>query len=71
MLPHKVHLYSTSGNSQFCNFGATFIVHHAARRLVRASFTFRGETARAGVAPWKGRDALDGVVLMDMGLAST
>jgi aminobenzoyl-glutamate utilization protein B len=37
--------------------------------LVSASFTFRGEAAHAGVAPWKGRDALDGVVLMDMGLA--
>jgi aminobenzoyl-glutamate utilization protein B len=37
--------------------------------LVSASFTFRGETAHAGVAPWKGRDALDAVVLMDMGLA--
>src|SRR5260370_17352674 len=37
--------------------------------LVSASFTFHGETAHAGVAPWKGRDALDGVVLMDMGLA--
>ena len=28
---------------------------------------FHGETAHAGVAPWKGRDALDGVVLMDAG----
>jgi aminobenzoyl-glutamate utilization protein B len=37
--------------------------------LVSATFTFHGETAHAGVAPWKGRDALDGVVLMDMGLA--
>jgi len=37
--------------------------------LVSASFTFHGETAHAGVAPWKGRDALDGVILMDMGLA--
>ncbi len=37
--------------------------------LVSASFTFHGETAHAGVVPWKGRDALDGVVLMDMGLA--
>jgi aminobenzoyl-glutamate utilization protein B len=37
--------------------------------LISATFTFRGETAHAGVAPWKGRDALDGVVLMDMGLA--
>jgi aminobenzoyl-glutamate utilization protein B len=37
--------------------------------LVSASFTFHGETAHAGVVPWKGRDALDGVVLMDIGLA--
>jgi aminobenzoyl-glutamate utilization protein B len=37
--------------------------------VVSATFTFHGETAHAGVAPWKGRDALDGVVLMDMGLA--
>ena len=37
--------------------------------LISAIFTFHGETAHAGVAPWKGRDALDSVVLMDMGLA--
>lgn len=37
--------------------------------LISATFTFHGETAHAGVAPWKGRDALDGVVLFDMGLA--
>jgi aminobenzoyl-glutamate utilization protein B len=37
--------------------------------LVSATFTFHGETAHAGTSPWKGRDALDGVVLMDMGLA--
>jgi aminobenzoyl-glutamate utilization protein B len=37
--------------------------------LVSAGFTFHGETAHAGVAPWQGRDALDGVVLMDVGLA--
>jgi aminobenzoyl-glutamate utilization protein B len=37
--------------------------------LLSATFTFHGETAHAGVAPWRGRDALDGVVLMDMGLA--
>src|SRR5260370_38082371 len=40
---------------------------HAA--LVAASFTFHGGTPQAGVARWKGRDALDGAVLMDMGLA--
>jgi aminobenzoyl-glutamate utilization protein B len=37
--------------------------------LISSTFTFHGETAHAGVAPWKGRDALDAVVLMDMGLA--
>jgi aminobenzoyl-glutamate utilization protein B len=37
--------------------------------LISAVFTFHGETAHAGVAPWKGRDALDSVVLMDTGLA--
>lgn len=37
--------------------------------LISATFTFHGETAHAGVAPWKGRDALDAVVLMDAGLA--
>lgn len=37
--------------------------------LVSATFTFHGESAHAGVAPWKGRDALDGVVLMDVGMA--
>jgi aminobenzoyl-glutamate utilization protein B len=36
---------------------------------VSADFTFRGETAHAAVSPWKGRDALDAVVLMDVGLA--
>ncbi len=34
--------------------------------LISATFTFHGETAHAGISPWKGRDALDGVVLMDM-----
>jgi len=37
--------------------------------LISATFTFHGETAHAGVAPWKGRDALDGVILMDVGMA--
>jgi aminobenzoyl-glutamate utilization protein B len=37
--------------------------------LISATFTFHGESAHAGVAPWKGRDALDGVVLMDAGMA--
>jgi aminobenzoyl-glutamate utilization protein B len=37
--------------------------------LISAIFTFHGETAHAGTAPWKGRDALDAVVLMDVGMA--
>ncbi len=37
--------------------------------LISATFTFHGESAHAGVAPWKGRDALDGVILMDVGMA--
>ena len=37
--------------------------------LVSAVFTFHGETAHAGTAPWKARDALDAVMLMDAGLA--
>lgn len=37
--------------------------------LISATFTFHGESAHAGVAPWKGRDALDAVVLMDAGMA--
>lgn len=36
---------------------------------ISADFTFRGEPAHAAVSPWKGRDALDAVVLMDVGLA--
>jgi aminobenzoyl-glutamate utilization protein B len=37
--------------------------------LVSADFSFTGESAHAAMSPWKGRDALDAVVLMDMGLA--
>jgi aminobenzoyl-glutamate utilization protein B len=37
--------------------------------MVSATFTFHGETAHAAMVPWKGRDALDAVVLMDVGLA--
>jgi len=44
-------------------FGPT---HSAA---VSAYFTFHGETSHASVSPWKARDALDAVVLMDMGMA--
>jgi aminobenzoyl-glutamate utilization protein B len=42
------------------------LTHFAA---VSAYFTFHGETAHASTTPWKARDALDAVVLMDMGMA--
>ncbi len=42
------------------------LTHFAA---VSAYFTFHGETSHASVTPWKARDALDAVVLMDMGVA--
>jgi aminobenzoyl-glutamate utilization protein B len=48
-------------------FGTDYGVIQSA--AVSAEFTFRGETAHAAVSPWKGRDALDAVVLMDVGLA--
>jgi aminobenzoyl-glutamate utilization protein B len=55
------------GNHIGPNFAVGYGLIQAA--LISASFTFHGETAHAGVAPWRGRDALDGVVLMDVGLA--
>ena len=36
---------------------------------VSADFTFHGESAHAALHPWMARDALDAVVLMDMGMA--
>jgi len=48
-------------------FGTDYGVIQSA--AVSAEFTFRGEAAHAAVSPWKGRDALDAVMLMDMGLA--
>jgi len=35
--------------------------------LVSVEYTFHGEPAHAGVAPWRGRSALDAVELMDTG----
>jgi aminobenzoyl-glutamate utilization protein B len=48
-------------------FGTDYGVIQSA--AVSAEFTFHGEAAHAAVSPWKGRDALDAVMLMDMGLA--
>jgi aminobenzoyl-glutamate utilization protein B len=36
---------------------------------IAATFTFHGVSAHAGAYPWRGRDALDAVVLMDVGMA--
>jgi aminobenzoyl-glutamate utilization protein B len=35
--------------------------------LVSVEFSFKGETAHAAAAPWRGRSALDAVELMDIG----
>jgi aminobenzoyl-glutamate utilization protein B len=35
--------------------------------LIGAKFTFKGKTAHGGVNPWDGKDAVDAVVLMDIG----
>ena len=35
--------------------------------LVSVQYSFRGETAHAAAAPWRGRSALDAVELMDVG----
>lgn len=48
-------------------FGCGYGIMQSA--LISATYSFHGETAHAGVVPWKGRDALDAVVLMDMGMA--
>ncbi len=37
--------------------------------LISTIFTFHGESAHAGTAPWKARNALDALMLMDSGLA--
>ena len=36
--------------------------------LIGAKFTFKGRTAHGGINPWDGRDAVDAVVLMDIGM---
>jgi len=48
-----------------------FMTEHGQVQIaaVSAEFIFTGETAHAGLTPWRGRDALDAVVLMDMGIA--
>ena len=47
-------------------FGSDYGLQNYA--LIGAKFTFRGRTAHAGVNPWDGKDAVDAVVLMDIGM---
>ena len=35
--------------------------------LISAEFTFKGQSAHAATAPWNAKDALDAVILMDIG----
>ena len=47
------------------NMRTTFGLRNYA--AISAKFTFHGKTAHGAVAPWEGRDALDGVELMSIG----
>ena len=49
------------------DLGTVYGLTHSA--AISAYFRFFGQTSHASVTPWNGRDALDAVVLMDMGMA--
>jgi len=49
------------------DLGTVYGLTHSA--AISAYFRFFGETTHASVTPWNGRDALDAIVLMDMGMA--
>lgn len=49
------------------DLGTVYGLTHSA--AISAYFRFFGETSHASVTPWNGRDSLDAVVLMDMGMA--
>ncbi|HEY7302870.1 MAG TPA: amidohydrolase [Bryobacteraceae bacterium] len=54
----------------FCHVGSDFGVSYGPAPgdgLVSIEYMFQGESAHAGVAPWRGRSALDAVELMDVG----
>ena len=48
------------------NFGAS-IGPTSANGLISVEYAFKGESAHAAGAPWRGRSALDAVELMDVG----
>jgi aminobenzoyl-glutamate utilization protein B len=58
-----VALHDHIGHAFHTVYGLTHIA------AVSAYFTFHGQTSHASTSPWKARDALDGVMLMDMGMA--
>ncbi|MDA2934704.1 amidohydrolase [Acidobacteria bacterium AH-259-D05] len=51
------------------HIGSDFRTQYGLRQyaLISAKFHFKGESAHGATAPWKGRDALDAVELMDLG----
>lgn len=55
-------LYAHVGNNLATGWGIT-----PGTGLVSALFTFKGESAHAGGAPWRGRSAADAVNLMEIG----
>jgi aminobenzoyl-glutamate utilization protein B len=55
-------LFSHVNNEMKMNWGQS----HGSG-LVSVEYTFKGEAAHAGVAPWRGRSALDAVELMNAG----
>jgi len=57
-----VALFTHVGNNLAVSWGAA-----SQTGLISVEYTFHGETAHAGVMPWRGRSALDAVELMDVG----
>ncbi len=49
------------------NFGVSWGPSNNTNGLVSVEYLFRGESAHAAGAPWRGRSALDAVELMDVG----
>jgi aminobenzoyl-glutamate utilization protein B len=49
------------------NFGVSWGASQGQNGLVSVEYSFKGETAHAAGAPWRGRSALDAVELMDVG----
>ena len=49
------------------NFGVSWGASPGQNGMVSVEYSFKGETAHAAGAPWRGRSALDAVELMDVG----